>query len=215
MFKKLFSGSQWPQLPIEEIRKRARLLVIDDQEFYYMPLFQSDGYNIEKWDDIEDLTKLEEGYYDIILLDIQGVGRKYTSDQGFGILKHLKKGNPVQMIVAYSNADWSLKYQEFFEMADAKLHKQRDYIDFKETVDQLLSERFSLGFYIQRIEIIAQSHITDTKKLQQIARTGILSKSTQKLSEYLSENIESKEAIKIILQIASVAIQTASMISAA
>ena len=39
---------QWPNLAIEEIRKRARILVIDDSDFFYLQLFKNDGYTIEK-----------------------------------------------------------------------------------------------------------------------------------------------------------------------
>ena len=62
-----FQKKQWPKLELDEIRKRARILVIDDNEFAYQPLFENDGYTIEKWDDLDDLPKLEKGYFDIIL----------------------------------------------------------------------------------------------------------------------------------------------------
>jgi len=101
----LFESSKWPELSFEEIKKRARLLVVDDNEFPYKELFERDEYQIDKWDDIEKLSKLESGYYDIILLDIQGVGESQSEEQGFGILKHLRTTTPAQMVIAYSNAD--------------------------------------------------------------------------------------------------------------
>ena len=131
---------------IEEIRKRARLLIVDDGDFFYLALFRKDGYNIEKWNDVTDLPKLESGYYDIVLLDIQGIGKKQSKDQGMGILRHLKKACPAQIVVAYSNADFSLKYKEFFDLADKVLAKQADYVDFKRAVDELLGSRFCWVF---------------------------------------------------------------------
>src|SRR5258706_2594560 len=106
MFK-IFPSPKWPELSIDESRKRARILVIDDQKFAYLELFKRDGYNIDKWEDVTDLQKLESGYYDVILLDIQGVARDISSDQRLGLLKHLHKVSPAQIVIAYSNADWS------------------------------------------------------------------------------------------------------------
>lgn len=204
---RLFKKETWPELPLDEIRKRARLLVIDDQDFYYLPLFQKDGYSIEKWDDVKDLTKLEIGFYDIILLDIQGVGKELSQDQGFGILKYLRKSSPAQIIVAYSNADWSVKYQEFFEMADAVLYKQKDYVDFKRTVDNLLRDRFSLGFYVNRIDKLVAPYITEPEKVRQITQKAILTKSPDRLKQYLDKIIDNKETFNTVLQIVATAIQ--------
>ena len=39
---------KWHKPSIEEIRKRTRILVIDDSEFVYKTLFDGDGYTIEK-----------------------------------------------------------------------------------------------------------------------------------------------------------------------
>lgn len=139
MFLNLFKHPEWPVISLDEIKKRGRILVIDDTDFTYQQLFIRDGYTIDKWDDVEELSKLESGYYDIILLDIQGVGRNESEEQGFGILKHIHSVNPAQIIIAYSNADWALKYQTFFDLADAKLDKRQDYVDFKRTVDQQLT----------------------------------------------------------------------------
>ena len=77
--------SQWPEISYDEMKKRSRLLVIDDGPFPYASLFHRDGYTIERWDVDTDMPKLESGYYDLILLDIQGVGKEYSTQQGLGI----------------------------------------------------------------------------------------------------------------------------------
>jgi hypothetical protein len=211
LFAWLFNRAKWPNLPLDEIRKRARILVIDDTEFYYLQLFKSNGYVIEKWDDIQDLQKLESGYYDILLLDIQGVGREESKEEGFGILKHLHQVCPTQIVIAYSNADFSLKYQEFFNMADTTLAKSDDYVEFKRVVDQLLIRRFSLGFYIDRIVRLASPYVADSVKLKDIATRAILQKNPGKMESFLQGYIENKDIITTILQIIQVAIGIASL----
>jgi hypothetical protein len=199
-------GTKWPELTGEDIRKRARILVIDDEEFPYIKLFRKDGFSIDKWPDIKDLPKLESGYYDIILLDIQGVGREQSPEQGLGVLKHLHNVNPAQIVIAYSSADWSLKYQDFFEMADARLPKSDDYYKFKEKVDQLLKDRFSLNFYVNRICTIAGDRFKDDPKLQKFIRQAILRRSTDRLEQYLNKTVENKEMITLAIKAAKVAI---------
>lgn len=207
----IFRKKQWPKYSFDEIKKRARLLVVDDSEFPYKLLFERDGYNIDKWSDIEDLSKLETGYYDVILLDIQGVGSNESQEQGFGILKHLRTVIPTQIIIAYSNADWALKYQTFFDMADARLDKRQDYVDFKRTVDDQLRLRFTLGFYLDRIVNQLGSSIEDVHKLRRTAKDAILSKKVDKLDHYLKTIIRNKDVIQIVLDIAKAAINIASI----
>ena len=202
---------KWPKVTIEEIRKRARLLVIDDGEFPYMPLFQHDGYNIDKWNDVDDLSKLESGFADIIMLDLQGVGRQLSSEQGLGVLRHLRETRPAQLIIAYSSADWPLDSQEFFKQADAVLPKGSDYVVFKRQVDTLLEERFSLGFYVKSISSRLEPYIEDKTKLERVVRRSIRDSSTTKLEKFLKERLANPQLISTALTILQTAIQIASL----
>jgi CheY-like chemotaxis protein len=175
--------------------------VIDDDVFTYKTLFKRDGYTIDKWNDVTDLTKLETGYYDIILLDIQGVGQDLSKEQGLGILKHLRQVNPTQIIIAYSNADWSLQYQEFFKLADATLAKNADYVDFKRIVDDLLQKRFTISFYLDKVVGVVKDDVADTQHIRQLAEKAILSRSTEKLEKYLKVNLDKAEAVTAVISI--------------
>jgi len=206
-----FKKKVWPTLSIEEIRKRSKIVVIDDMEFFYHSLFVKDGYNIDKWDDINDMQKLEAGYYDIILLDIQDVGKTYTKDQGFGILKHLKKRSPTQLIIAYSNADFSLKYQDFFRIADAALAKTDDYIHFKRTVDELLEKRFSIDYYVEKIVELANSGTIDLNKLRRLTVKSIEKRKASYIAEFINEYIDNENKRSMILQVIHIAISIASL----
>ncbi|MCY1434820.1 hypothetical protein D9M71_508940 [compost metagenome] len=158
----------------DEIKKRAKILVIDDSEFAYLPLFSRDGYTVEKWDDVEKLDRLENNYYDIILLDIQGVGQNESEEEGFGILKHIKAKSPAQIVIAFSNADWSLKYQDFFDLADKKLAKSQDYVEYKRIVDDLLSQRFNPNFYLEKISKIQNLNPIEKTKIIQAAQSSMI-----------------------------------------
>jgi CheY-like chemotaxis protein len=202
---------QWPEPTIDEIRKRARVLVIDDQEFPYAKLFERDGYAIKKWDGVDNLVELEQGDYDLILLDLQGVGKAESAEEGLGILKHIRTQCPAQIIIAYSNADWPLKNQPFFRMADATLQKSADYVEFKENVDELLLKRFSLGFYISRIQIEMEEHKQDVAALDRYSRDAILSGRIEPLAKYLRDKVSDTAAIDRALQIANIAVGVANL----
>jgi CheY-like chemotaxis protein len=197
---------QWPQVEHDQIVKRAKLLVIDDGEFPYLKLFRKDGYNFDKWNKIKDLPALESGKYDVILLDLHGVGEIESSEQGLGVLGHLRKRSPAQIVVAYSNAEWSVEYQEFFRSADAVLHKSKaDYVTFKRTVDDLLDQRFSLGFYMSRISQALQgTGIPDgaTRKAEKAILTGRL----RPFEKYLAKQVTDPVTVERVLGIAQVAV---------
>jgi CheY-like chemotaxis protein len=204
-----FKRSEWPNMPFDEIKKRARLLIIDDENFAYRDLFTRDGYVIDKWDDVEDLSKLETNFYDIILLDVQGVGRELSADHGLGILQHIRKTAPSQVVIAFSNAQFSLKFQEFFSMADARLSKGADYVEFKRTVDQLLQQRFSLGFYVGKVASIVGPRIDDPERLDKETRKAIFKKNPQSLAKFLADKVSDPKTLELVVGIVEIAVKVA------
>ncbi len=180
------------------------MLVIDDQDFSYGQLFVRDGYSIEQWHDVTTLTTVDDGKYDLLLLDLQGVGRQESSEQGFGVLKYLRTHCPTLIIVAYSNADWGLKYQEFFKLADAVLPKSADYVDFKRRVDELLTNRFSLGFYMAKVQTEVASYELDRGRLEHLIRVAILNGKSKRLERYLETNSVASNILERVLAIIKV-----------
>jgi hypothetical protein len=176
-----------------------------------MPLFERDGYTIQKWDDVTDLGALETGEFDLILLDLRGVGRAESAQEGFGILRHIRSTSPAQIVVAYSNEDLSLQYQSFFRDADAVLAKTADYVEFKQNVDRLLDERFSLGFYVTRITAELGTHSAEAPKAVEKARRAILTGNAEPLRRYLDEKIANEITVDRVVAIVGVAAQIASL----
>lgn len=187
----------------EEIKKRAKILVIDDNDFAYTTLFTRDGYTIEKWDDIDNLERLENNYYDLILLDIQGVGQNESEEEGFGILKHIRKKSPAQIVIAFSNADWSLKYQDFFDLADKKLAKSQDYVEFKRVVDSLLEQRFDPNYYLEKISKVKSLSPAERTRITQAAQNSIFNGKIEEINTAVKGI--SKEDAQLILAIVQTA----------
>ncbi|QHT57139.1 response regulator [Cellulomonas sp. H30R-01] len=198
-----------PQPTLQEIVRRAHILVVDDQEFLYANLFKSAGYNITKWRDITRLSDIEQGLYDLILLDLQGVGRKLSEDQGLGILRHIKDVRPSQVVIAYSNADWPVRYQPFFELADGVLPKSADYVDFKRMVDEQLQSHFSVGFRLSQIESELDDAGAGDWWTRRLARRAISDRDTARLERRLRRRDVDSARVSHIIALIEVAIGVA------
>lgn len=138
-----------PNLTLTELIRRTRILVIDDRKTEFpFPFFEKEGYSIAYWKDIEDLGKLESGYFDIIILDINGVGRKLDADaEGAGVLRHLKERNPSQIIVAYSGQAHDPARIQFFTLADQFVPKPTSALTWKEILDNLIRDKVTVDYY--------------------------------------------------------------------
>lgn len=194
----------------EDVRKRARLLVIDDNPFPPLSLFKRDGYHIERWAKIQNVSQLTDGYFDLILLDLHGVGlTESPTRQGLGILEHIKRANPTQLVITYSAEPWGIVNRDYFAMADEVLEKGQDYIDFKNAIDDLLSRRYSAGYFIAKMNGELGDLAADCPKVVPKALHAMGSRSTSGLRSYLSKTLQDEQKIEKILVIIGTAIKVA------
>lgn len=129
--------------------KRARILVIDDDENAFpVELLKLEGYNVLYWDKVTSFTPLENGEFDIIVLDLNNVASQEQSlEDGIGILKHIKSYNPSQIVVAYSAQSYDFKQADFWKLADDYLGKPSSLDNAKQKIDQLLQSRYNAEYY--------------------------------------------------------------------
>lgn len=196
-----------PQRSLEDVRKTARLLVIDDLIFGYEGLFERDGYHIQRWTDVVNMSHLTDSNFDVILLDLHGVGVQESPElQGLGILKSVKATNPTQLIVAYTAQEWGPKTQTFFALADAVLAKDDPYVDFKDKVDELLMRRYTPGYFISRMNETLGDQAIYAPKVVPKAIRAINRGSSDGLKKYLEERAIEQITVDRILSIAGIAI---------
>lgn len=118
-FKKESLENIQVSIDLNEIRKRARILFIDDEDVPQIKILKAEGFTIEHWKDIKNnLNKIEGGDYDIIFLDIAGVGERYSREGAIGILKDIKKCNPAVIVIAFSGQKFDIEQTKFFKLAD-------------------------------------------------------------------------------------------------
>ena len=197
---------------LETVRKTAKVVVIDDQSFPAERLFKRDGYHIERWSKVENVSQLTDSHFDIILLDLHGVGLQESPErQGLGILQHVKQRNPTQLVVAYSAQPWNISNRDYFALADGVLEKGSDYLIFKETVDELLLRRYSVGYFIYKMNQELGDSAASAPKAVPKALQAIRQDNVNKLRVYLEKTIQDKKTIDRVLTVIGIAVKVSRM----
>lgn len=163
----------------EELKRRTRIVVIDDEDSFPVSLFQAEGYAIDKWDVVKDYCKLESGFYDIIILDIKGIAEHISEEDGLGVLVDLKEKNPAQIIISFSQFGYDLNKVKFFQLADENITKPSDFLKIKKIIDNLISNQFKPERYINALnKLLLKNNIkqNDISKLNNELSKAIINK---------------------------------------
>lgn len=173
---------------LDEAKKRASILVIDDDpNAFPVDLLSAEGYKVQYWNEVKNLRDLENGLFDIIILDIHGIcPAGISSNDGLGILEHLKKRNPAQIVVAYSGKKFDLRSEKFWRIADDYLSKPTDLLVAKEKVDTLLREKFTPDYYWRSLSafLLAQGVAAkELEKLEGVIANAVTSKKSVSMAE--------------------------------
>ena len=90
-----------PFLDRQKMKGEIRILVVDDKTVPFLDILKNNDYQIKHVKDIEDLRVVET--YDIILCDIQGVGKKLSpKHQGVHLVHEIKKHYPFKQVIAFT-----------------------------------------------------------------------------------------------------------------
>ncbi|WP_267424875.1 MULTISPECIES: hypothetical protein [unclassified Curtobacterium] len=193
---------------IEAVRKSARILVIDDHAFPAQRTFTRDGYHFERWPEVKNLSQLTDGHWQVILLDVQGVGLNESPDkQGIGILEHIKKTNPAQAVVIYSAQKQAITASEQLILADAILEKGISYVDYKAVVDRLLLSSATPGYFIAAMNRELGENATLAPKAVSKALQAFRAEHTTNLRGYFDKALPSQAQVDTLVKIVAVGIQ--------
>lgn len=134
-------------LSLEEIKGKARILFIDDQDRKDIIdyLFNS-GWKcrqlLEK--DFLSLDSIDINDSDIICVDINGVGEKLGKKNGLDIVESIKTKNPEKKVIIYSSQSSQNVFHPAVDLADKKILKSAgDFEVFKNSIEELAKKIFS------------------------------------------------------------------------
>ena len=161
-------------LPPEELMKRTRIVVIDDEDTFPFDVLKTEGFSIDHWSDVLDLSKLERGFYDIIILDIGGIGRELDSDnEGLAVLRHIKGVNPSQIVIAHSGQSYESSKIAFFQQADQYVPKPTSALSWKEILDDIIRTKMSVAHYWGTLKCILQANGLGEKQVKKVEKVII------------------------------------------
>jgi hypothetical protein len=194
---------------LETVVRTSKILVLDDQEFPQQTIFQRDGYNFERWPDVQNLSQLSDGRFQIILLDIQGVGlNESPTRQGLGILESIKNSNPGQAVILYSAQPQRLISHPSLSLADVVLDKSSEYVDYKKHVDQLLMSQANPGYFIAAMNRSLGENAILVPKAVSMAIKSLDKGETKHFGRYLTELLPDIRQVEQIITIISLGIKT-------
>lgn len=134
------------QLTREELVRRSRILVVDDERPDLIDDLQRARFSVDYLPDItpENLHELERPEYDLVILDFGNVGLRMGSDQGLGLMKHIKRVRPSVVVLAYTSKALQTEHAEFFRLADGVLPKDAGIVDSTEKIESALQKAYSI-----------------------------------------------------------------------
>lgn len=125
----------------ESLKRNCRVLFIDDQPIELVEDLRKEGFSIDQDFSGNDVHNIEKGYYDLIILDYHGVGKKYGKDDGLSLLKTIKRVNPAVYILAYTTRNLSPQQSaEFYTLTDGSLNKESGVGEAISRIEEALKE---------------------------------------------------------------------------
>lgn len=194
-----------PHDQLERIKFQARIAVVDDEEVPLVEKLQKDGYNITKYDDIDEIDSFIRKRYDVVILDIQGIGKNIASKkEGWGILSYLKQEYPHLVIIVFTGADWSItKVKDIADLADFVIGKDLEYLDFKAKLDASIKKAFSPNFHFEVEKKQISKEISNAESFEKIKKIvdlyGRDKEKTLKKIEKLTQNAKVVNSIETYL----------------
>ncbi len=122
-----------------ERRRLVPIAIVDDESFAPEQNLKNNGYIIDILGDIKSLDEISS--YNIILCDLQGVGRHLNSKtQGAYIIDEIKRNHPEKFVIAYTGGAADDKITIAAQnKADSFLKKDADIEDWRDKLDAIIS----------------------------------------------------------------------------
>jgi DNA-binding NarL/FixJ family response regulator len=141
-------------LPRQEVLRRGRIAVLDDEVPEMLPDLSGHGLAVTHIISTEDaqFQSLADGYYDLLLLDYGGIGPRFGKDEGLDVLKYLKRVNPALRILAFTARTFDASKADFFRLCDGIVKKDAGIREMLEQIEANLSEVLTPAYQFAALE---------------------------------------------------------------
>lgn len=134
------------KMPRDELVRRSRILVIDDERPDLIDDLKGARFSVDYEEDIgnSNIDLIERSLYDLVLLDFGDVGKAFGEDQGMSLLKHIKRVNPAIIVFSYTSKALETQHADFYRQADGVLAKDAGIQESLEKIEDGLRQAHSL-----------------------------------------------------------------------
>ncbi len=146
-----------------QIQGMTRILFVDDKSFRVVNILQKQGWrHVDKVNDVDNLSDDLVVNAHILFVDIMGVGKSLMfRDEGLGLIRALKEKYPEKRVIIYSANPNNNIFNGAIDLADARLDKNAEPIEFINRVEQFAQEAFSFKEFLVRIKRIMSEYGID------------------------------------------------------
>jgi DNA-binding NarL/FixJ family response regulator len=152
--RKLSIAAMSEALPRQEVLRRGRIAILDDEIPERLPDLSGHGLSvthIQSTDDVQ-FQSLADGYYDLLLLDYGGIGPRFGKDEGLDVLKYLKRVNPALRILAFTARTFDASKADFFRLCDGIVKKDAGIRETLEQIETNLSDVLTPAYQFSALE---------------------------------------------------------------
>jgi CheY-like chemotaxis protein len=134
------------KMPRDELLRRSRLLIVDDEEPAFLQDLRGAGFAVDHVVDIDktNMNIIEKPFFDLILLDFGRVGKAFGSDEGLSLLRHIKRVNPSAIVIAYTSKALKIEHADFYRLTDGALAKDAGIQESLERLEDGLRKAHSI-----------------------------------------------------------------------
>ncbi len=159
-------------LIFKSAKLKCRILLIDDDNDA-LPIsdLQADEYAITQIYSVSpvDLRECEQGKYDVIVLDYNGVAPlTLCPDDGFGVFSRIRAANPQQYIIAISAQKYDISQTAYLKEANDYIKKPSNLAETKNSLDEAIKHNFNPNIVYQRIEKTLIDYGVDYKQARKV-----------------------------------------------
>lgn len=134
------------KMPRDELVRRSRILIIDDERPDLIDDLKGAHFSVDHVEDVDNsnMELIERSLYDLVLLDFGDVGGAFGQDQGMSLLKHIKRVNPAIIVFSYTSKALETQHADFYRQADGVLAKDAGIQESLEKIEDGLRQAHSL-----------------------------------------------------------------------
>ncbi|ENU31068.1 MULTISPECIES: hypothetical protein [unclassified Acinetobacter] len=132
---------QVQKMDISTLKSKVRILFIDDQDFPVIKNLKRSGWSVDHLYKVDDIDHPYIIASHILFVDINGVAKDLSDEDGIGLVKALKKKYASEKkVIIYSAESDGDRFNEAFRLCDDFLPKQSDYFEFSGIVEKYSQE---------------------------------------------------------------------------